>query len=473
MKGNLIGFDKNYSSGFTRLTKRITLGGQERQPSLKAIGMYAILCSLAPGWVLTREGFKKQFNTTRDTYKATMKELEELGYIRQIKTHINGVYSYFYYIFTNPKNTTIFDSIQKCLEDQGVIVDANCVSFIQKQFAKYLEQYGLNTDEETIQKFINQADNQNILYQEPANQPLDFQPLENQPLENQPLENRAVYIIINNIIINNIRINKYKNKNTNLPDFLEGVECTQKNNNIDNTNKDIFKFKIQKKPLVKTCNESAEKISKLMLAPAEETFPVQLTKEERKKQKQEEKLKRQQETVARIDEQFKNNSVSTQSCAAVKHTLGEMTEQDNELSQAMRCSKEILSVYKQVNKTNVQKLTRRKQLEKWLNKEVDNVTLRKSLVRFCNMYIDTFGLLSSESLGLKIDDLQQQTNGNINMMCECVDKATKSSWKDFFTTAKQQSQLATAYKPVVQAEQSVPDNRYELALDENGNPYEF
>ena len=466
MKGNLISFDKNYSSGFTRLTKRITLGGQERQPSLKAIGMYAILCSLAPGWVLTREGFKKQFDVTRDTYKATMQELEELGYIRQVKTHINGVYSYFYYIFTNPKNTTIFDSIQKCLEDQGVIVDANCVSFIQKQFAKYLEQYGLNTDEETIQKFINQPENQNILYQGPGNQPLDFQPLENQPLENQPLENRAVYIIINNIIINNIIINKYKNKNTNLPENQVGTECTN-NNNIT---KDIFKFKIQKKPLVNTCTESAEKISKLMMAPAEETFPAQLTKEERKKQKQEEKLKRQQETAARIDEQFNNATVATQSCAAVKHTLGEMTEEDNELSQAMRCSKEILSVYKQVNKTNVQKLTRRKQLEKWLNKEVDNPTLRKSLVRFCNMYIDTFGLLSSESLGLKIDDLQQQTNGNINMMCDCVDKATKASWKDFFTTTKQQNQLAMCYSPT-NTQQTIKEDK--IAVDENGEPLKF
>ena len=156
-----------------------------------AVRIYLIIKSYIgiPDFILYRNTVKKSFPGGEYSFKKGWKELKDLGYLVQIKEHINGRYTYSYKLLSTP---------------------------------------------------IQQVNKQSVEKQEIDNQSSEFQSVEIQGVENQPVENRPS---INRNNFNNNDSNNNELNNLVVDDKAESdavVEKRSNHGNIFSSNKKSF-----------------------------------------------------------------------------------------------------------------------------------------------------------------------------------------------------------------------------------------
>ena len=159
-----------------------------------------------------------------------------------------------------------------------------------------------------------------------------------------------------------------------------------------------------------------------------------------------------------------------------KHTMGELTSQDNEMAQLLSMVKELQAMGKSVNKTNIIKNKRKKVLDTYLDKTIQNTELKSILTAYVRMFMDTYHVISVDSFKLMLEDLVAKTNGNEQIMIQCVREATKKGWKDLYVSEENQKQVKQKEIEMIvkqQEEEAKLNGDSDLALDENGNPLMF
>ena len=154
-----IKFIKHKNNDYTVIDNAVF---RDKNLSLKALGLLVKMLSLPPEWNYSQKGLVSISKEGESAVKATIKELQEYGYLKIKK------------VFPSDKNKKIFYEWH--------------------------------------------------IYENPESQEGGFQPLENQPLENQPLENRIQVSKYNKLLNNKINNNIFKNigaENQHLENLLQ------------------------------------------------------------------------------------------------------------------------------------------------------------------------------------------------------------------------------------------------------------
>lgn len=461
MEGNVYKFDTDYIAGFTAIDNRI-LDGNTSGLSLEAIGFYACIKHFPEKWNLNYQGLMAVYGISKYKVQSLMNELIEANYVRRLFIH-NGNLKSNYYIFNDKNICKKFDEFLQNNKDLSL---------------KDIQQFVINENiecisiSEQIEKCISSFNQQGYENQQAENEVPEILSTEIQVAETtRPINNN----IINNNIKNNIlKNNNVINKNTTKTESF----C------VNNSQQNLNKISKENIPLENTCN--SEKNSRIVdlekithkkqencatgncsynpLANMPQQYEKKKTAKDKKQERQQKRNEQQQE---------QNNSVATKDTAAYGQLMSEVTDEDNVMSNMLQYAKQLRAMGKQLNHTNVKKSFRKDQLFKYISRTVPE-PLQSYVNSYVLMYLDTYGLLSQQSLQIMLQDLQSNTNNNIKVMQECIKEATKKGWRDLYVSEEQQNLVKQdeILKQVQQVTQ-VNNDDYEQALDENGNPLLF
>lgn len=447
---NIITLDESFAHGFTMITKDITNPSNKQKISLEAIGLYTVLCALGnTKWNLYKQGFKTCYNVSLEKQTKLFKELESAKYLRKVKPYI-GSFKYYYYLFTKTEDCDFFDNIIEFCKQNNIVI---CPENIQKIFTKNPELD--NTKLEALGLYIT---NNNKKYNN---------------INNNIINNIIKNNIINNICVSNTSNNLNNNsKDNNTCINKQNKDLLVKNNMENNWPKSINKVK-------QTTNSTLEintnlNISRKSPRKVHEKYNNSFTSLPTAEQKAElRRQKRQEALQQKIDNK---NSIKTMDMQEFKHTMGELTSQDNEMAQLLSMVKELQAMGKSVNKTNIIKNKRKKVLDTYLDKTIQNTELKSILTAYVRMFMDTYHVISVDSFKLMLEDLVAKTNGNEQIMIQCVREATKKGWKDLYVSEENQKQVKQKEIELIvkqQEEEAKLNGDSDLALDENGNPLMF
>ncbi len=426
MSDNIIKQRALHKSNFTICHNEILFTKiQEKPVSLQALGLFWRIMSLPPNWQLNVKGLASISGCSKNKITACLEELKQAGYITLTKqTNEKGqIEGYNYYIYETT-NEALWNEEQ-------------------------MEEIVNTKDQYVDNDFFTKPDPQNEDMEKPYPQKPD---LEKPDLEKPDLENGHQYNIINNKELNIIK----NTKNLSI----------SKNQTIDKsivTEGQFSNIKISKDKVTKTVLDK-NNINLINLScPKGSSFPKnKLPNAEQKK------LARREAREQKNMEQPISNSIRTIDTQGYKK-VGDLTSQDNELAQAIKFSKELTEVQKQVNKTQMNKVSRRNHIKKSLAKSGMDSQLIQCLSDYLDMYMDTKGLITNKALDLKIQELQKLSNNDVSKMCNLVTLATKNQWLNFYDTKdNKQVQTEISSSNLINTSQEL-----KLAVDENGNPLMF
>lgn len=461
MEGNIYKFDTDYIAGFTAIDNRI-LDGNTSGLSLEAIGFYACIKHFPEKWNLNYQGLMTVYGISKHKIQTLMNQLIEANYIRRLFIN-NGNFKSNYYIFNDTNICKKFDEFIQNNKDLSL---EDIQQFVT---VKNIECMSIS---EQMEKCISSSNEQGYEFPE-----AEFPGLQIPEAEFPEAEN--ICPINNNIINNNIKNNILKNNNV-----INKNTTKTESFCVNNSQQDLNKISKENTPLENTCN--SEKNSRIVdlekiihkkqencatgncsynpLANMPQQYEKKKTAKDKKQERQQKRNEQQQE---------QNNSVATKDTAAYGQLMSEVTDEDNVMSNMLQYAKQLRAMGKQLNHINIKKSFRKDQLLKYINRTVPE-SLQSYVNSYVLMYLDTYGLLSQQSLQIMLQDLQSNTNNNIRVMQECIKEATKKGWRDLYVSEQQQNLVKQdeILKQVQQVTQ-INNDDYEQALDENGNPLLF
>ena len=170
----------------------------------------------------------------------------------------------------------------------------------------------------------------------------------------------------------------------------------------------------------------------------------------------------------------KGDSIRTIDTAAFKHTMDELTQEDNAQARVLKQYREAEELDKALNKSTVKTISNTKAMKKHAAKVIKDVEVLNMMEDYLDTYIPKYGVMSKATFDLMWNDLQTQTNGDKNILLESIRNSIKKGYRDIYVTKPN-----TTYVPnqipnsMPEVEDNINESMYELATDEDGNPLMF
>ena len=448
--GNICVFDNKIQGGFTQISQWVTIkcmGKKEQKGSLgiEALGLYTLLKSLPPYWVTSVKLMSVITGLSEYKIRNILQDLGNNNMLRRMERFEGGKH-FHYFLFNNEHSCEQFDNYITTCEQNGIYPTI-------EQIMEFAETLNIIEDDTNIPD--SDIDTSKIQHYE--NFSTNIQSVENFSTNFKQDENLTTYTILdqyntknkNNIIYNNISINK--------------VDCgkTSQNNFKPNIKKP---FSIKKSDVISSSYHTKPNLFSLTETGAAE---VNLGSKRRNKDVVKNKVQ--------LMEIEKGDSISTMDTQGFKNTMGDLTAEDNQMARVTHSMQEFLALEKKVNKTNMQKMTRLKQLKKEISKLGANPSVASNLETYVESYMDTYGLLATASLHAKYDKLKAITYGNPDMMNAIINDAIQGNWKDFHVSDDIEKKFKHVKNDSIKNIQTVIDTNDDddYAVDDNGNLLQY
>ena len=189
-----------------------------------------------------------------------------------------------------------------------------------------------------------------------------------------------------------------------------------------------------------------------------------------------EKKRKKEEMKNRVQkaELEKGNSIRTMDTQGAR-LMSELTSEDNEASRAVTLVKRITELNKQVNKTNLDKLSNIEQMQKEADKIIPDMEVSKWFNDYLEVKIQKTGKMAKPTVRLLYDSLKEKACEDKNTMILLLKEAIRLGWNDFYVSDNIQQQVENSKQvQQIKTETEIPnEDDYCEVLDENGNPIKF
>ena len=401
----------------------LLVNNDDKRLSCGARGLFWTMLNLPNDWTVTESGLATITGESEYTIKKLLRELKQWGYVD----------------YTMLKN------------DKGI--------FTQRVF---ILREVLHSDID-MDKCIFSSDTKSSR--------VDSQSMENHSggIQSGGFLSQYNNIINNNIENKNISLNKDINTYTNSKEF-ESVSTQENNNNIhvSHVSKDLEtssfskELKIPKQDKA-ACHDKNHNITSIMV-PKDPVNEAAEKKAARKKDK----------NKVQKAEQEKGNIVRTIDTQGAM-VMSDLSSEDNETARAIKLVQQITALNKQVNKTNLDKLTNIEQMQKEADRIIPDMEVSKWFNDFLEVKIQKTGHMAKPTVRLLYEDLKEKACNNPKTMVIMLKEAIRLGWNDFYMSDSVQKQVE-GLKQVQQIEDSYQpeeEDEYIELLDENGNPIKF
>lgn len=417
---------ENYPEGnFLTISKQITQYRKEDGELLssQAIALFFRLLCTPPNYVFKLQDAKTKFGLTRDAARSAINELQEAGFVK--REDIRNELGY----------TLINIYVRECLD----------LNFLESRVQNPISEIGYR--ESSTGKPISEI--------------------------GDPYINK--YVESNNKQLNILQ----KNINNYLPPTFPsekiGTQNSLNNSNIGSIDSSHVSHtpatsslklpNVSKQDVALDNNQ--DKIKNIMSV----TDPKNEVKEKPKRGGD-----RVKNAVQRM-EQEKGDSIHTVD-TQIANTMDNLTDEDNRLSNMIRIAKELESTEKAINKSNIKKLTNKKQMQKYVEKLITDIEVCDKFKDYLDVKIEKTGPMSKKSLEILVEDFIRTSNNDKSLMLAMLREATKKGWGDLYLNEnieKQAAQFNTVQKMEENNTEEINDDDFAVIdlFDENGNKIKF